>query len=157
MSAVLYEDKIGRLVVICGQLTDCLGLRLGFVATWSSRDHHMIIWTIQSLADVLRLYLCVYVKLIHVDRSERKISMPLNLYTGVRVTKTEPIAEQWAILPPLYLWINVALTTSVSGSSPKGNNYALSNKNGGGKSDMSRRCERAGWLNRSVTQVSTTL
>ena len=72
--------------------------------------------------------------------------MPLNLYTGVRVTKTEPIAEQWAILPPLYLWINVALTTSVSGSSPKGNNYALSNKNGGGKSDMSRRCERAGWL-----------
>ena len=53
-----------------------------------SRDHHVIIWTNQGPADVLRLSPCVNVKLIHVDRSDRKMSMPSDLETGVRDTKT---------------------------------------------------------------------
>ena len=47
----------------------------------------------------LRLSPCVNVKLIHVDRSDRKMSMLPDLNTGVRDAKTEPIAVQLAILP----------------------------------------------------------
>ena len=63
----------------------------------------MVLWTNQSQADVLQLFPCVKVKLIHVNRSDRKMSMPPNLRTGVRDTKTEPIAAQLASLPPQYL------------------------------------------------------
>ena len=59
-----------------------------FVVTRSSRDHHLIIWTNQSPADVLQLSPCVSVKLIHVDRGDRKMSITPGLNTGVRDTKT---------------------------------------------------------------------
>ena len=75
-----------------------------------SYGHHAIIWTNQSPAYVLPLSLCVSVKLIHVDRSDRKISMPPDLNTGVRNAKTEPIATQFAILPPPYLCIKADFT-----------------------------------------------
>ena len=74
-----------------------------FVVTWSSRDHHVIIWISQNPADFLRLSPCVNVKLIHVDRSDRKMSMPPDLNTEVHSTKTQPIAAQLATFPPLYL------------------------------------------------------
>ena len=38
-----------------------------FVVTWSSRDHQLIVWTNQSLADVLRLSTCDNVNHVHVD------------------------------------------------------------------------------------------
>ena len=84
--------------MICGQLTASV-----FVVTRSSRDHHVIIWTNQNPPDVLRLSPCVDGKLIHVDRSDRKMSMPPNLNTGVRDTKTEPATAQLVILPPPYI------------------------------------------------------
>ena len=68
-----------------------------------SRDRHMAIWTNRSPADVLRPFPCVNVKLIHVDRSDRKMSMSPDLNTGVRDIKTEPIAAQLAIPPQSYL------------------------------------------------------
>ena len=37
----------------------------------------------------------------YVDRSDRKMSMPPDLNTGVRDTNAGPIAPQLAILPPL--------------------------------------------------------
>ena len=54
-------------------------------------DPHVITWTNQSQAYVLRLSPCVNVKLIHADPSDRKMSMPPALNTRVRDTKTEPI------------------------------------------------------------------
>ena len=74
-----------------------------FVVTWSSRDHNVIIWTNQSVVDVLRLSPRVNAKLTHVDRSDRKMFMPQDLNTGVGDTTTEPIAAQLTILPPPYL------------------------------------------------------
>ena len=94
-------------VLICRQLIDCLGLHLWVVVTWSSSDHRVIIWTNHSPANVLRLSACVNVKLIHVDRSDRKMSMPQDLNTGVRDTETEPIEAKLAVLPSPYSWINV--------------------------------------------------
>ena len=52
----------------------------------------------------LRLFPCVNVKLIHVDRSDRKMSVLPDWNTGVRENKTEPIAEQLVVLLPPYLW-----------------------------------------------------
>ena len=40
----------------------------------------------------------------HVDRSDRKMSMPPDLKTEVRDAKTEPIGAQLAILASPYLW-----------------------------------------------------
>ena len=54
----------------------------------------MIIWTNHIPPDVLWLFACVDAQLIHVDDSDRKTSMPSNLNTEVRDTKTEPIAGQ---------------------------------------------------------------
>ena len=78
-----------------------------------SHNHHVIVWTnqsqadvLQSRADVLRLSPCVIVKLNHVDCSTWKMLMPPTLNTGFHNTKTEPIAAQLAILPPPYLWLN---------------------------------------------------
>ena len=74
--------------MICGQLIDSFGLCLGVLVTRSSRDDPVNIWTNQSPADVLRLLPCVNVKVIHVDRSDRKIPMPPDVNTGIRDTKT---------------------------------------------------------------------
>ena len=69
----------------------------------------MIIWTNQSPADVLWLSPRVNVKLIHVDRSDRKMSMPPDLNTGVRDIKTEPIAALLATLSSPYPWVDSSL------------------------------------------------
>ena len=74
-----------------------------FVVTWSSHDHHLIIWTNETPADVLLLSPRVNCKFIHVDRSDRKMSMPPELNTEVFDIKTEPIATQFAIRSPPYL------------------------------------------------------
>ena len=78
---------------------------LAFVVTWSSRNHHVTVWTNQSSADLLQLSTCFNVKLIYVDHSDQKvlILVPPDMHTGVHDTKTEPIAAQLAILPPPYL------------------------------------------------------
>ena len=72
----------------------------------SSCDRHVIIWTSESPADFLWLSPCVNVKLIHVDRSDRKMSLPPDLKTGVRDSKTEPVAEKLATLSSPYLYSN---------------------------------------------------
>ena len=85
LAALLPEDKIGRgdlwTIILLPRLTP---LRL------SSRDrpcdHHVIIWTNQSPANVLRLSPCVNVKLSHVYRCDRKLLMPVNLNMGVHDT-----------------------------------------------------------------------
>ena len=69
------------------------------VVMWMSHDH-VVIWTNQNLADVLHLSPCINVKLIHVDRSKRKMLILPDLNMGVCDTKSEPIAAQLAILPP---------------------------------------------------------
>ena len=66
----------------------------------------MNISTNQSPAVVLRLSR-VSVKLIHVDRSDWKMSMTPDMNTGVRDTETEPIEAKLAVLPSPYSWINV--------------------------------------------------
>ena len=58
-----------------------------FVVTRSSRDHHVIVWTSQSSAEVPLLSLCVHLKLILADHDDRKMSMLPDLNTGVRGTK----------------------------------------------------------------------
>ena len=116
-SAILNADKIG-----CGehgQLNDCLGLRPGVFVTRSSCVHHVIIWTNQNQADVLRLSPCVNVKLIHAERSDRKISMPPDLNPGVRDTKT----RQLAILSPPYLCYNVKGQETCESSSIRNGTY----------------------------------
>ena len=45
---------------------------------------------------------CVNVKLIHVELSDWKMSIPPDLNTGIHDNKTEPIAAQLAILAPLH-------------------------------------------------------
>ena len=87
-------------VLICGQLVDCLWL---LPRRLLSRDHHVIIWTNQSPADSAAI-LCVNVKLIHVDRTDREMSMTPDFNTGVHDTKTEPTVAQLAILSLLHLW-----------------------------------------------------
>ena len=84
------------------------------VVTWSSHDHHVIIWTNQSLADILQLSPYVSVKLIHVDRSDLKMLMPPDLNTGVCDIKTEPITAHLVILPSPHLWSNISLSTDQS-------------------------------------------
>ena len=71
-----------------------------FVVMRWSRDRHVIIWTNQSPADALRLSPCVKAKLIHVSLRDQKMSMPPDLNTGIRDTKTEHVATQLAIIPP---------------------------------------------------------
>lgn len=66
-----------------------------------SLDRHVIIKANQSPANVLRLSACIGVKLIHVDGSDWKTSMPPDLSGGVHDTRTWPIAAQFVILPPL--------------------------------------------------------
>ena len=104
-SILLNEDKIGR-----GDLWAVDSLPRLAHRHLLSRDNHVIIWTSQSPADVLLLFPRVNVKLIHVDRSDRKMSMPPDLNTGVRNAKTEPIATQFAILPPPYSCIKADFT-----------------------------------------------
>ena len=48
-----------------------------------SHNHHVIIWTNQSLTDVLRLSPYVNVKLSHFDHSDQKMLMPPDLNMGV--------------------------------------------------------------------------
>ena len=87
-------------MAICGQLQWLPRLTLRRLLS------RVIIRTCQRSADVLRLFLCVNGKLIHADRSDRKMSMPPDLNTGVRGTKTEPVAAQLVILPHPYIWLN---------------------------------------------------
>ena len=58
-----------------GQLIVCLGLPLGGCCHVIVTFYHVIIWTNKSPADVLRLSPRADVKLIHVDRSDLKLSM----------------------------------------------------------------------------------
>ena len=66
-------------------------------------DHHMIIWTNPSLADVLQLSPCVNVKHIHVDHSEWKMLMPPDVLIWEFVILKQSIAAKLMILPPPYL------------------------------------------------------
>ena len=59
-------------------------------------DHHVIIWTNQSLPDILWLSPPVSAKLIHVDRSDWKMLMTPDLNIEICDTKMEPIAAQLA-------------------------------------------------------------
>ena len=66
----------------------CSDQQLGLV----QYDHHAIIWTSQSPADILQLSTCVNVKFIHADHSECEMLIPPDLSMGVLNTKSEPIA-----------------------------------------------------------------
>lgn len=67
-----------------------------------AHDDHVIIWTNQSPADVLRLSPCVTVLLIFADPSDGKTLMPPDLNRRVHDTKsskTEPSQHGWRSFP----------------------------------------------------------